>query len=152
MSVQTLEPVLAGLEARVCEGHWCDRAPVAKGLCLKHYKRLRRGRALDDNERVKGEPIDRLLSKVRIEGSCWIWTGARNRGGYGVVGVGRRSEGTKLAHRLSYEIHVGLIPDGLHLDHLCVTPACVNPEHLEPVTQQENNRRERARLEERKIA
>jgi hypothetical protein len=43
-----------------------------------------------------------------------------------------------LAHRVSYELVKGPIPEGLHLDHLCRTPLCVNPDHLEPVTHREN--------------
>lgn len=51
----------------------------------------------------------------------------------------------KLAHRFSYELHKGPIPAGLVLDHTCSTPACVNPDHLEPVTGSENARRSHQR-------
>lgn len=66
---------------------------------------------------------------------CVIWTGYIKPDGYGQASNGRP------AHRVVYEMEVGPIPDGLHIDHLCRIRACVNPEHLEPVTQQENQRR-----------
>lgn len=68
---------------------------------------------------------------------CWLWVGPRI-GGYGAVQVDGK---TKRAHRLVYEAERGPIPQGLVLDHLCRTPACVNPDHLEPVTFAENIRR-----------
>ena len=69
---------------------------------------------------------------------CWLWLGADDgRHGYGRV----RRNGTRQAHRYLYEVHKGAIPDGMVLDHLCRTPACVNPDHLEPVSQRENQLR-----------
>lgn len=69
---------------------------------------------------------------------CWLWTAALQNKGYGRVRIGDREF---LAHRAAYLLYVGPIPEGLTLDHLCRTPRCVNPEHLEPVTQRENNLR-----------
>lgn len=81
---------------------------------------------------------DRFFAKVNAEGPCWEWTAATmKQNGYGVFNRGR-SDGTVLAHRFSYELLVGPIPDGLQLDHLCRNRICVNPDHLEPVTQREN--------------
>lgn len=84
--------------------------------------------------------VDRFWAKVSAESadSCWLWTGSKNLGGYGIFNV--RSRGTG-AHRWAYEALRDEIPEGLHLDHLCRTPACVNPWHLEPVTPLENTRR-----------
>lgn len=64
-------------------------------------------------------------------GGCLLWTGQIDKAGYG-----RR--GGRLAHRLVYEMEVGPVPDALPLDHLCRVTRCVNPLHLEPVSQREN--------------
>lgn len=86
---------------------------------------------------------DKVLSSFTVQDDgCWRWDRARNRHGYGVVTI--RSEGRKTsttAHRLVYELLAGPIPPGLQLDHLCRNPTCVNPAHLEPVTNGVNHRR-----------
>lgn len=69
------------------------------------------------------------------DGACWEWPYSKDRHGYGRTRFDGRSQG---AHRVVYQLLVGQIPDGLDLDHLCRTPACVNPAHLEPVTRREN--------------
>lgn len=74
----------------------------------------------------------------RNEWECWIWQGCPDEKGYG--GFACRERAYK-AHRLSYTIFVGPIPPDLVIDHLCRTRNCVNPEHLEPVTDVENIRR-----------
>jgi hypothetical protein len=67
-----------------------------------------------------------------------LWTGCINPKGYGRIGLGRASQGTEYAHRFSYLFFVGPIPDGRVLDPLCRNRACVNPLHLEAVTQRTN--------------
>lgn len=70
---------------------------------------------------------------------CWLWLGSKDPRGYGVC---YRAPGrSTTVHRDAYEHLVGPIPEGLTLDHLCRTRACVNPAHLEPVTLLENVRR-----------
>ena len=77
---------------------------------------------------------EKLLIPSTSDG-CMLWVGARDGRGYGDFyyngSVGQ-------AHRYSYEYFVGPIPKGLALDHLCRTPLCVRPDHLEPVTWREN--------------
>lgn len=68
---------------------------------------------------------------------CWLYTNVFNNG-YGQIQINGRDT---LAHRTAYEYFKGPIPEGLELDHLCRTKACVNPDHLEPVTRSENVRR-----------
>lgn len=87
------------------------------------------------------KPIaDRFWGKVvRIpESGCWVWLGGCSGDGYGVLMEGNGSEKLKYAHRVSYELHVGPVPDGLELDHLCRVRCCVNPDHLQPVTRKVN--------------
>lgn len=95
---------------------------------------------------MKGSDFSTLPEKIQRkitveENGCWTWYKA-NGWGYGTIHHEGRSQA---AHRVIYTALSGEIPEGLHLDHLCRNPLCVNPEHLEPVTQQENNRRRDAR-------
>lgn len=84
-----------------------------------------------------------MQTKIVPAGECWEWVGARNNSGYGSVGAGMvgAKRKTMLAHRMSYQHVIGQIPEGLTLDHLCRNRACVNTDHLEPVTGTENTRR-----------
>jgi len=93
--------------------------------------------------------LERFLAKVdKQPNGCWHWTATISDAGYGRF----RVDGTSLrAHRFAYQLFVGPIPQGLHIDHVChgldaacaggrtcMHRRCVNPEHLEAVTQREN--------------
>lgn len=86
--------------------------------------------------------LERFLEKTAARpNGCIEWTGGLNGVGYGQFYIGKRTRGGTgkgYAHRWAYEHYVGPIPAGLHLDHLCRNPKCVNPQHLEPVTIREN--------------
>lgn len=101
-------------------------------------------RAYDRTMRANVHHVaSRMLQKVEDgPNGCWLWTGAtQGRSGhfnYGQVTVDNKR---RLAHRVAHELWVGPIPDGYEVDHLCRTPLCINPDHLEAVTPEENMRR-----------
>jgi hypothetical protein len=86
----------------------------------------------------KKPAIKRFWAKIEVQDNgCWNFAGAET-GNYG-----RFYDGTKCgyAHRFAYRHFIGEIPEGMELDHLCRNKRCCNPNHLEPVTHQENVRR-----------
>jgi hypothetical protein len=81
------------------------------------------------------------VDKPEDEGDCWMWVGCVSARKYGSFRVGGRDGKTCIAHRVAYELLMGPIPRGTVLDHLCREKLCVNPAHLEPVSQHENIKR-----------
>lgn len=121
----------------------CSRSVYAKALCGMHYQRQRtRGTV----ELLRAPTVEgRFWAKVdRADAAaCWVWTGYRDRHGYGEFHktVAPKQRKKIRAHRMAYELLVGPIPNDCELDHLCRNKACVNPSHLEPVTHAVNMRR-----------
>lgn len=112
-----------------CTIEGCNRPHKARGWCAMHHNRwLRTG---DTGAVGTGRPTfwDRFTRGAADE--CWLWLGVTDEKGYGRFGK-------RAAHRMTYELLVGPIPDGLQIDHLCRVRNCVNPAHLEPVTLREN--------------
>lgn len=121
-----------------CSVEGCDRTAVGRGYCGRHYARWRK---TGDPVYVPPTVLERAMAKVdKAESGCWEWTGAKVNG-YGRISVGGREGNARVAHRVIYELTVGPVPAGMDLDHLCINPGCVNPDHLEPVSHAENMRR-----------
>jgi hypothetical protein len=91
---------------------------------------------LPRKQKTKNIVIDRFNLKfdINTKNDCWNWHAAKSDG-YGLFYDGEK---VVRAHRFSYQYFIGIIPDGLVLDHLCRNRLCVNPNHLEPVTVRKN--------------
>lgn len=110
-------------------------APLAKQSISKlGYVRGKPTLFIHGHQR-RSTPVLYIEEDRGYETPCWIWQRGKTPGGYGQLQIG----GRKIqAHRWMYEHERGPIPDGLQLDHLCRVRACVNPDHVDPVTQRTN--------------
>ena len=133
------DPLLLQRPGGVCSIEGCEKPVNARRMCRPHYRRwMKHGDALAPRtESVKDDP-GRWAAMVETTDGCWLWKGGVGSNGYGNFWADGR---TVLAHRFAYELLVGPIPTDMHLDHLCRVRHCVRPDHLEPVTVAENNRR-----------
>ena len=108
---------------------------VKSQMCKRCYMAEWRAKHYKYSTRVMPSPFERFIAKVEKTETCWNWTAYKNPKGYGAF------EGT-MAHRWSYEYYKRPIPSEWQIDHLCRNTSCVNPDHLEAVTLEENLRRQ----------
>lgn len=111
-----------------CQAAGCAMPERAKGYCNRHYQRwLRNGAPVkqDYYERLRR----RLANKTSAPNAdgCMLWLGAKAHFGHGIIVVHGKK---RHAHRVSWGVHCGPIPEGMVVCHRCDVPACVNPDHL----------------------
>lgn len=116
-----------------CSDGDCRESACARELCRRHYAIYMRLGLIRPRTAE-----DRFWENVDRTDGCWLWTGRLHNNGYARFSVNDRAV---YVHRFAYEMSNGEIPNGMHIDHLCRVRHCVNPSHLEAVTQAENNRR-----------
>lgn len=129
---------------KICSIEGCHGVVLARGFCKTHYSRYRkRGHPLAPRKkRVKERLETRFWSKVNKtsnELGCWLWESSINQGGYGAFHLNGKTVG---AHKVSYTMTKGAIPEGMVVDHKYVSQGCprhcVNPEHLRIVSHRQN--------------
>lgn len=125
-------------EMRTCSIEGCLKKHLARGLCNAHYQKLLVYTKAPKRKTIE-ERFPDLYTPEPFSG-CWLWIGCVNQEGYGQFTVRRKglTPTSDKAHRLSFRLHKGEIPNGLKVLHSCDTPMCVNPAHLRLGTDRDN--------------
>jgi hypothetical protein len=119
-----------------CQIEGCGRKHSAKGYCKKHYYKLRRAGIVQAEAKAVPEH-ERFSKRYKVaENGCWLWSGTVGFDGYGVF-VDDRARNIR-AHRYSYQLAKGPIPEDHVIRHECDMPTCVNPDHLHSGTHGDN--------------
>lgn len=116
----------------------CEKTTRARGWCSTHYARnWKYGDPLTIKQnQIHGLTLAERFNAYVVKGvGCWDWTSTKDVHGYGRLMIKAKPV---LAHRISWEVNCGPIPEGLHVLHRCDNPSCSNPEHLFLGTHQEN--------------
>lgn len=121
---------------KICKIVDCNIKVVAWGWCNKHYRRWKNhGDPLGGYDRY-ATPEEAFAARTEWQGECLIWTGSKDKKGYGQLRIQDKSI---QAHRFAWELVYGPISGGTHIDHKeCYNPTCVNVRHLREATREEN--------------
>lgn len=119
---------------KTCSVEGCEKKYYGKGLCCMHWMRVRRYGTIKLQRKTLRERFNSRHIPVP-ESGCWLWEGAVDRYGYGKI---RDNCHRVQAHRVSWILHNGPIPEGLCVLHKCDVPGCVNPDHLFLGTNKDN--------------
>lgn len=115
----------------------CDSEAIGRKLCRNHYNRMRYAKRLHEFPIVG--PNDVFHHKYKkLDSGCWEWSGTKNGYGYGIFLL--PGEKPVRAHRYMFELVNGPIPEGMVIMHKCDNPPCVNPDHLQLGTKDDNNK------------
>lgn len=136
---------------RTCLIDGCEKPAKGRGWCGMHYARWRKHgdtHTVHKNSGKRGrrhKDLDaHILSMTERVGSCLMWQGAITNNGYGVLHTEIDGQRYHYAHRVSYRVFTGEIPEGMQIDHMCHNRACVEPTHLRLATNAQNHENLRA--------
>lgn len=120
-----------------CSFDDCDKPVRALGLCGGHWQQQRKGKPLSSLKYTGvGQSVaDRLERHTDKSGDCWLWVGSLKTGGYGQIYFEGKNYN---AHRLAYIVANGPVDADVVIDHMCHVRRCVNPSHLQAVSNKQN--------------
>jgi len=120
-----------------CSVEGCEKPASTKGYCPMHYQRQRIHGSVEYVRQAETpeQMANRFWGKVNKTAGCWLWMAGKRSVGYGIF-TWRLKDYP--AHRMSYQLTIGEIPEGMFIDHMCHNRSCVNPSHLRLATQKQN--------------